>query len=731
MTPAMNDDDILAIDAANESVWGSSSLNPDAALRESERILGSASAKDYSKGMADAWLNIGWSMYYLSRLPESFDAFMNAQRLYKENGDVTGICRVLNAFGVYYHSVFTLDKAIDYYTQSLETAKANGLADRELIAMTNLGELCLELGNPQEALDYLVPAYDRMSGFLGPSNVADCLRNIGEAFLAMDNTVLAAEFTEKSYAVALSGNETIHATDSIDTLARVSIAKGDLAAAEDWISKGLALADETGNLSQRASLLIVRGSALNDLGRAERALEALLEAERLCDGIMLKSKLFKAHEQMSRACEAMGDYRRALFYFKRFADFRAQVQHEDTVNKLRNIQTQSENERAQQEAEIYRLRNIDLKEKSEALEESNRQITSISAIGRRITASLDFDTVIQTVYDCLKPYLEMDMFGIALHDAARGQLVYRRYYEDGARKSGHRIDERSDSSFAAWAFRNRKPVLISDKEREYTAYLTRPSTRRGLSAQSIVCLPLFIEEKAIGVMMVQSYGTRAYTARHMSFVEALAPYIGIAVENAIIHDRLEELNKALSDEKRRLERATLKISHLANHDSLTGLPNRRLLFELMGKSLETAKRAGTKIGVIFMDLDDFKPINDKYGHAAGDSALIAMTERIRNLVRSSDIVARIGGDEFVAIITNIKCVDDIERVAKKIIAECAKPLSFSGKEHALGLSMGISVFPDDGEVIEELVNKADSAMYRVKRIDKNAYTFSSGRERLD
>ncbi|PKL26485.1 MAG: hypothetical protein CVV47_00710 [Spirochaetae bacterium HGW-Spirochaetae-3] len=723
--PVKNNCSIIAIDAANDRVWDSSTLNPLSTLAESNRILDSASIIDYPKGQADAILNIGWSMYYLSRLPEAYDSFSRAQRLYKDLGDVLGLCRVFNAFGVYYHAVFTLDKAIYYYTQSLETAKANDLLDRELIAMGNLGELCLELGNPQEALDYLVPAYDRMYGVLGSYIVADCLRNIGEAFLAMDNLALATEFTERSYEIALAANETIHATDSIETLATVAIARGDLAEAEALVSKGLALVAETGNLSQRASLLIVRGSALNDLGQAERAFEVLLEAEQLCESIRLKSKLFKAHEQLSRSYEAIGDYERALFYFKRFADFRAQVQHEDTVNKLRNVQTQSETERAQQEAEIYRLKNIDLKEKSEALEDSNRQIMSISSIGRRITASLDFGTVVQTIYECLKPYLEMDMFGIALHDPARGQLVYRRYYEDGVRKSGHRIDDQSDSSFAAWAFRNRKPVLISDKDKEYTTYLSRPSTRRNMPSQSIVCLPLFIEEKAIGVMTVQSYRVRAYTASHLSFVEALAPYIGIAVENAIIHDRLEELNKALSDEKRRLERATLKISHLANHDSLTGLPNRRLLFELMGKSVETAKRADSKIGVVFMDLDDFKPINDMFGHAAGDSALIAMSERIRGLVRASDIVARIGGDEFVAIVTNVRNREDIERVAKKIVAECARPLSFSGKTYGVGLSMGISVYPDDGEIIEELVNKADSAMYRVKHIDKNSYSFSS------
>ena len=129
--------------------------------------------------------------------------------------------------------------------------------------------------------------------------------------------------------------------------------------------------------------------------------------------------------------------------------------------------------------------------------------------------------------------------------------------------------------------------------------------------------------------------------------------------------------------------------------------------------------------MVFIDLDDFKPINDIHGHAAGDSALVAISERLRGLVRASDIVARIGGDEFVAVVTNVKSKDDIEKVAKKIISECSNPLSFSGKSRTLGMSMGISVFPDDGDAIEELVNKADAAMYGVKHVAKNAYAFSS------
>lgn len=716
---------MVAVDAANERAWDSSILDPQSALEDAQEALDAAKAIDYAKGQADATLNIGWATFYLSRLSDAYDAFRSAHNLYEKIGDTVGICKTLNAFGIYHNSIFRLDKAIDDYTRSLELARANGFLERELIAMANIGELCLDMGNPQGALEYLMPAYDKMTEEFSSGIKADCLRNIGQAFLAMDNLKLAAVFTQKSYELVSASGELIMATDSIETLANVALAEGDPEKAEALISEGLDIVDRTGNLSQRASLLIVRGQSLYMNHRTREALDVLTYAERICEQINLKIKLFKVQEQISKAYEAMGDYEKALLYFKRFASFKAELQSEDTANKLRSMRAQAEIERTQQESEIYRLRNIDLKEKTEALEDINRQITSISTIGRRITANLDFNTLVQTVHDCLKPFLEMDLFGIALHDPAKNQLVYKWFYEEGNRKSNHRIPVDSESSFAAWAYRNRKPVLVANKDIEFSRYLSKPSLTHGKPAQSIVCIPLSIEDRSIGVMTVQNYKAHAYTDSHLSFLTSLGPYVSIAMENAIIHDSLEDLNRALSDEKRRLERATLKISHLANHDSLTGLPNRRLLFELMEKAIETTRRAGGKIGVVFIDLDDFKPINDRFGHAAGDSALIAMAERLRSLVRASDIVARIGGDEFVAVITNVKTMEDIERVARKVMDECHTPLAFAGKSCQLGMSMGISVFPDDAETIEELVNKADSAMYRVKHIDKNAYAFST------
>lgn len=345
-------------------------------------------------------------------------------------------------------------------------------------------------------------------------------------------------------------------------------------------------------------------------------------------------------------------------------------------------------------------------------------------MGFLITSSLDFKTVVNTIHKNLKPILSTDVFGIALYQKTKNQLVYKHFFDDGIYRTNWLISVDSQTSFAAWAFRNKKVVFINDYDKEHRTVLSGAATTRGRSSDSIICMPLAIEGRTIGVMTIQSYKKNAYDPQILPFLEALSPFVAIAVENSIIHDRVEVLNRALTDEKRRLERATLKISHLANHDSLTSLPNRRLLFELAEKAIETAKRSLGKVGLIYVDLDNFKPINDELGHNAGDNALISIAERLLQLVRASDIVARMGGDEFVIVITNAKSTVDIEHVAKKILSEFSSPLHFNGVSRIISMSMGISVYPENGNTIDELIIKADAAMYRIKHNTKNSYSFA-------
>ena len=163
------------------------------------------------------------------------------------------------------------------------------------------------------------------------------------------------------------------------------------------------------------------------------------------------------------------------------------------------------------------------------------------------------------------------------------------------------------------------------------------------------------------------------------------------------------------------KRAEEHIRHLAHHDSLTGLPNRFLFGDRLEAAITRADRHQTRIALVFIDLNKFKPVNDTYGHAVGDMVLIGVAKRLSNCLRKTDTVARIGGDEFVAILEEISGEKEIRRLVSKIMVAVAAPESIDGIEHSLGASLGIALYPDDSSEPMELIDKADRAMYLAKR----------------
>ncbi len=167
-----------------------------------------------------------------------------------------------------------------------------------------------------------------------------------------------------------------------------------------------------------------------------------------------------------------------------------------------------------------------------------------------------------------------------------------------------------------------------------------------------------------------------------------------------------------------------RVQHLATHDALTELPTMRLAMDRMSMTLEVARRNGTMVAVMFIDLDDFKLINDRYGHLAGDILLKVVAERFLSSVRKVDTVARIGGDEFLLILSGLRSQSDVAQIAENIVKTTAQPVPFDGEQLTTGASIGISIFPDNGENADILIKLADTAMYIVKDSGKNGYTFS-------
>ncbi|MBF0592981.1 MAG: EAL domain-containing protein [Nitrospirae bacterium] len=171
------------------------------------------------------------------------------------------------------------------------------------------------------------------------------------------------------------------------------------------------------------------------------------------------------------------------------------------------------------------------------------------------------------------------------------------------------------------------------------------------------------------------------------------------------------------------KRADEKLEYMANYDALTGVPNRTLLFDRLAQSIHQSKRYKDRTAVMYIDLDDFKPINDKYGHDAGDVVLKKTASRLRRCVRETDTVSRLGGDEFAVVSRGFNLLDDLIDLCSRITDEIGKPIDYRGKTFSVNASLGVSLCPDDGSDAMLLLKKADTAMYNAKTSSNGKFMF--------
>ncbi len=201
-------------------------------------------------------------------------------------------------------------------------------------------------------------------------------------------------------------------------------------------------------------------------------------------------------------------------------------------------------------------------------------------------------------------------------------------------------------------------------------------------------------------------------------VAALASLLSLATLIAFLRSQ-DRQRSAREASQRAIER-------LALYDALTGLPNRYLLLGHLEQACSLALRHDMKVGVLFLDLDGFKPVNDRLGHPVGDIVLQAVARRLQACIRECDTAARYGGDEFVILLTEIWAGDDASKVAEKILDAIARPIHVNGVSISIGTSIGIAIFPECGSGASDLIDAADQAMYAAKQNRSGGYAFATG-----
>ena len=188
-----------------------------------------------------------------------------------------------------------------------------------------------------------------------------------------------------------------------------------------------------------------------------------------------------------------------------------------------------------------------------------------------------------------------------------------------------------------------------------------------------------------------------------------------------LEESLRRTTQELSKSNQELRDSQTQLHYLANHDPLTGLPNRQLFHEKLQQSIERAASESRTVSLLFIDLDGFKQVNDSFGHGVGDRLLKSVAKRLIASLRASDMVARLGGDEFTVILTSVPGEPEIKRVAQKMIETLALPYNFDGQLVRVSASVGIALYPTHYDTVEGLLQGADGAMYEAKAAGKNCY----------
>lgn len=268
-------------------------------------------------------------------------------------------------------------------------------------------------------------------------------------------------------------------------------------------------------------------------------------------------------------------------------------------------------------------------------------------------------------------------------------------------KMNHLIVQKGQG-IAGRVWQENKTILVENNERATIAQEQAACSH--FHPRTALAFPIMVAENIYMVFELFCEDIQQETVIELEMIDLLAAQMSLAVERKLAYSQLR---------------------HLALHDELTTLPNRRACMEMLGWALSRAKRNHTEFGLMFLDLDDFKQVNDSFGHHIGDLLLIEVSKAFKQSIREHDYLARLAGDEFLLIVTDLSESSTLTTLAERLIASVANPFILENHAVKVSVSIGIATYPQAGDSVEDMLKKADSALYKVKNEGKQSFYFSN------
>jgi len=701
----------------NSELWKLVLADPQKARKMASEILEDC---PFPEEEAKANLSLGWTEILKGSFEQAEQPLRSSLNFFQSHGDLEGELKCLNALGYLSQQKEEYEEAARCYSDVLTKSSVANLPVRRLASLVNLGELYLLLQNSddaeklfQEAMSIAETLEDNVEA------VSACRLQQGILAFKKGLTAQAEAYLQEALTAALAADDKNEQAQILGYLGQCRLENNSPGEAETLTRQALEIYRSLGSDAGKAEALLFLALIHAAGGEGEKEKAVLDEAVLLADGLGNRVLLSQTLEQLSRWHERQGDFENALIFHKRHDFLQEQLHTRQISLRLRAMEVKSRLEEAEREADFFRKHSRDL-------EKANQEFSIINEVGRDLTSQLSPQELSLQLYHHLNRLMAVELLTIGWYNRKKRCLEVHYPVLDGEVIPSYTIPLGEGKSLSHIPFTSQTSLRFNRGDEVYESQKSMaPRTIPLPDASSFLFIPLIMHNRMAGILNLESREEKAYTDYEEKMVTALAPFITVAVENAVTYNEINRRHQEALQEKRGLEKSITKISHLAHHDPLTQLPNRYMLEHILQEVLDGKDPAGKpSAAVAYLDLDGFKPVNDTLGHLAGDQVLRMVAERISRIIRDSDTVGRIGGDEFIFILEVAKR-PVVERICQSLIDVLSQPFEVDDTVITLGGSIGIALFPTDGTDGSALLRAADLAMYRAKNEGKNRACFAT------
>lgn len=708
----MTINDSQRFDDLLQKAWGLMISDPIQAGRELDRARTLVEASDHQ--LCQLYFHEGWCQIFLGDYVEALKLLSKALTLGERLSLNSEIKRACNGIGMAYHNMGQYGQALSQYERSLQLCKDADDINGTFAALLNLASLHYEIEDLDNAEHLLNEA-------LGYDTSTVSSENLGEAAL------LQAQLHNKQsrFQDALLGCRAALAYsrqldyDHLEIQALIAVARcqrlqNRLVEAETTLQVTIDHPefDKEGVAGLNAFIELAKVQAAT--GRFSSAVRTLRKGLKQ-DGLPTFSLIQqRAMETLSICLERARKYKAATLVLRMALEVERKLQSQDIRRQveLRSYQAQMDAERLAREVTDH---------ENALLKATQTRLQLINDLSRQLASSLDLNEVGAKLYQIVAERLDVHFVSLALNRPEVEALEFLAIIDNGKIIPTYSIPYSVPDSRAVRAVLTGQPVLLGEETLNGEVSWVGDES---IKPKTLLFMPLVHNQAVLGMFSLQSRIANRFSHEELELLSSLAPFLAITMSNALSHQRLSELNSALTHEKCQIEAAQERIEHMANHDTLTELPNRRMLVDFVDAKIEECHQRQTSFYLVYIDLDAFKPVNDRYGHRVGDQVLRALAKRLKNALRSTDFAARVGGDEFIVIIDDFDSVKKLNAFVKRILDVIKKPLRVEENSLGVSASIGVARFDEHGRDLDQLMHHADLAMYDIKRSGKGGIAYA-------